>query len=103
MRGMGLVPVNPQKVTSMVGHSPDIDNEFLVTHLSYRLGKTSGGQMNSDHRGNRRPEDDTAGDRRLNDRTGNRGKGDEIENGDKGHQGWKNRSDESKTSDDLEL
>ena len=87
MRGMGLVPVNPHKVTSMVGQGPDIDDEFLVTHLSNRLGKTSGGQMNSDHRGNRRPDDDTADDRRLNDKKGNRGKGDWNKDGDKGHQG----------------
>ena len=32
-RGMGLVPVNPLTATSVVGHSPDIDDEFVVTHL----------------------------------------------------------------------
>ena len=33
-RGMGLVPVNPRKVTSVVGHDLELDDEFVVTHLS---------------------------------------------------------------------
>ena len=32
-RAMGLVPVNALKVTSVVGHSPDSEDEFLVTRL----------------------------------------------------------------------
>ena len=61
-RGMGLVPVNPPKVTSVVGHSPDYDNEFVITRLTIRDGKTSDDQRSDDHRGN--------------NTTGNRGKGD---------------------------
>jgi hypothetical protein len=34
MRGMGLVPVNPPKATSMVGCSPDSDDEYVVTRLT---------------------------------------------------------------------
>ena len=33
MRGMAMRPVNPPKVTSMVGQGPDLDGEFVVTHL----------------------------------------------------------------------
>ena len=33
-RPMGLVPVNALKVTSVVSHSPDSEDEFLVTRLS---------------------------------------------------------------------
>ena len=86
MRGMGLVPVNPLKVTSVVGHSPDCDDEFVITRLTIRDGETSEDREGSDHRGNRRRGGDTADDRRLNDRKGNRGKGDDIKDGDKGHQ-----------------
>ena len=46
-RGMGLVPVNALKVTSVVGQRPDYDDEFKVTHLignrQNHIGKTSGG------------------------------------------------------------
>ena len=34
MRGMGLVPVNPPKATSVVGLSPYREDEFLVTRLA---------------------------------------------------------------------
>ena len=43
-RAMGLVPVNAPQATSVVGHSPDYDSEFVVTHISNRLDKTSGGR-----------------------------------------------------------
>ena len=72
MRGMGLVPVNPQKVTSMVGHSPDIDDELRVTHLSNRNAKTLGDQPVNCHRGNRGIETAAASNRRLNGTGGNR-------------------------------
>ena len=32
-RAMGLVPVNARKVTSVVGHSLEIDSEFVVTRI----------------------------------------------------------------------
>ena len=87
MRGMATRPVNPQKATSVVGCSPDYDDESVITRLTIRDGKTSEDRKGSDHRGNRRLDDDTADDRRLNDRTGNRGKGDRNKDGVKGHQG----------------
>ena len=34
MRGMGLVPVNPPKATSMGGQEHDSDDEFRVTHYT---------------------------------------------------------------------
>ena len=34
-RGMGLVPVNPRKVTSVVGLDRELDDEFLVTRLPF--------------------------------------------------------------------
>ena len=58
-----------------------------MTHSINRNGKTSDDQRSDDHRGSRRLEDDTADDRRLNDRTVNRGKGDLNKDGVKGHQG----------------
>ena len=68
MRGMGLVPVNPPKATSMVGQGPDSDDEFRVTHFSKGDGgvdlllqsnrqpkaqiKSSGDRGSNDHRAN---------------------------------------------------
>ena len=34
-RGMGLVPVNPRKVTSLVGLGREPDDEFVVTRLPF--------------------------------------------------------------------
>jgi hypothetical protein len=33
-RAMGLVPVNALQATSAVGHSPEIDDEFIVRHIA---------------------------------------------------------------------
>ena len=55
-RAMGLVPVNAPQATSVVGHSPSIDDEFRVTHListrPNRLDKSSDGRLVNDHQGN---------------------------------------------------
>ena len=51
MRGMALGPVNPHQVNRMGGVDPVSEDEFLVTHLSNLLGKTSGGHQAADHRG----------------------------------------------------
>jgi hypothetical protein len=73
---MGLVPVNAQQATSVVGHRPVIDDEFLVTHLTStrpnHLGKTSDALTTSKHRGNQQRDgrNDDKADRGLND-TGN--------------------------------
>jgi hypothetical protein len=32
-RAMGFGSVNAPQATSVVGHSPEIDSEFIVTHL----------------------------------------------------------------------
>jgi len=56
MRGMGLVPVTPHKVTSMVGHDPDSADEFIVTQLSMsrpnHIRKSPGDRDSQDRRGN---------------------------------------------------
>ena len=41
MRGMGIPPVNQHQVSSMVGKHPTNDDEFVVTHITKRQGKTS--------------------------------------------------------------
>ena len=67
MRGMAMRPVNPLKVTSVVGQGPDIDididGEFVVTHISNHRGKSSADQTVNDHRGSQN-------DHRLEDRRG---------------------------------
>jgi hypothetical protein len=53
---MGLVPVNPLKVTSVVGLGPEIDSEFLVTRLSMggpnRIKMSPDDRDSKGHRGN---------------------------------------------------
>jgi hypothetical protein len=55
-RAMGLVPVTAHQATSVVGHVPELDSEFVISRiLSSRPnhdGKTSGGHQLNDHRGN---------------------------------------------------
>jgi hypothetical protein len=43
MRGMGHGPVNPHQVLSMVGEDPHDHDEFHVTRITNRQGKTSDG------------------------------------------------------------
>jgi hypothetical protein len=75
-RAMGLVPVNAPKVTSVVGRDRELDDEFVETRLSF----------SRPDRMRESPDDrDSKGHRGANS-TGNRGKGDEIKDGDKGHQ-----------------
>ena len=50
-RAMGLVPVNALKATSVVGHSPDYDDEFIITRPTIRDVKTPDDQRSDDHRG----------------------------------------------------
>jgi hypothetical protein len=83
---MGLVPVNPLPVTSVVGHGPDTDGEFVVTRLARNDERNPGDhrgtqlQINrrpsdsdTDHRadGHRGKQDKTSDGRRLNDLRGN--------------------------------
>jgi hypothetical protein len=55
-RAMGLVPVTAHQATSVVGHSPEIDGEYVVTRLNSIMHKdatarTSGGQKVYDYLG----------------------------------------------------
>ena len=96
MRGMALRPVNPQKATSMVGHGPDLDDEFVVTRLA-RDGRTEIDSRKDDdqsmgtysimgggnHVGNRRRLDEQTDDRRgdqIRNVKGNRRASDESGN-----------------------
>ena len=51
-RAMGLVPVNAPQATSVVGHTPEFDSEFVISRIASHKDKTSGGQQVTDHRGN---------------------------------------------------
>ena len=78
MRGMSLGAVNPQKVTSIVGHGPDLDDELAITHLTRddraRKYIRKEDDHGTDHKGKdgglnhlgyrRRPVGQTDGDRR---------------------------------------
>ena len=48
MRGMGLVPVNPQKVTSMVGHGPAKEDEFGITQVTRDVRAQNDGRKDDD-------------------------------------------------------
>jgi hypothetical protein len=76
MRGMGPAPVNPPKVTSMVGHGPDHDDEFIVTHIT------------SSHKGVDLP--------RTSDRDGDW----KTVDANRMEEHWGNRSDQAATDDD---
>ena len=52
MRGMAIRPVNPLQATSVVGLGAAPEDEFLVTHIRNRNGKTSGGRDATDYREN---------------------------------------------------
>jgi len=49
-RAMGFGSVNALKVTSVVGHQSEIDDEFRVTRMSNDDKKTSGGHQAVNHR-----------------------------------------------------
>ena len=69
-RGMGLVPVNPPQVTSVVGLGAETDDEFVVTHFSRIDGRTTGDywgtQLQIDLRPNDSDSDYRADGRRSN-------------------------------------
>ena len=84
MRGMAIRPVNPQKVTSMVGRHPDGADEFQVTRLTSTRPDVDGAhatytrdnrRLNRDDADGREAEEDGArkapGDRRLEGQRGN--------------------------------
>ena len=63
---MGLVPVNPRKVTSVVGRDLELDDESDATRLS----------LNRPDRTRESPDDRDSKDHRGTNSTGNHGKGD---------------------------
>jgi hypothetical protein len=88
-RGMAICPVNPQKATSVVGHSPYREDEFVVTRLSFSRPNHTGES----------PDDRDSKGHRGNNSTGNRGKGDWGKDGGKDHQRLEIRREERKTPD----
>jgi hypothetical protein len=51
-RAMGLVPVNARTVTSVMGLGPTIEDEFVISRVANRQGKTSDIRNFDEHRGN---------------------------------------------------
>ena len=52
MRGMALQPVNPPQVNCMGGQEPSEHNEFVISRIANRQGKTSDVRRLDEHRGN---------------------------------------------------